>query len=266
MSLNLAVMLVENARRIPGHPVILSAGRTITFAELDADVNRFANVLSELGLRRGQKVLLMLPNVPEFVVAYYGILKAGGVVVPTNVMYKARELEFLLADSESVACITNDDCFAEVREAFDSVRSCRDLIVVSSELSSGKGIHRYDELMRSAKANFEMVPTDADETAIIVYTSGTTGKPKGAELTHFGQFFQCRVLPGLTRDMIREDDVATLSRLRTDGNHGPRGRRRHDDLADAALRGRGRSRANAARQSDRLRGCTDHVRANAPSP
>jgi long-chain acyl-CoA synthetase len=215
MSLNLAVMLVENARRIPGHPVILYAGRKITFAELDADVNRFAGVLAGMGVRRGQKVLLMLANVPEFVVAYYGILKAGAVVVPTNVMYKARELEYLLADSESVACITSEELLPEVGEAFRNTPTCRDLIVVTGDRPkadlTGRGIHRYDEVMRSAATTFEMAATNADETAVIVYTSGTTGKPKGAELTHFGQFFQCRVLPHVTPDMTRPDDVALLA-------------------------------------------------------
>jgi long-chain acyl-CoA synthetase len=215
MSLNLAVMLVENARRIPGHPVILNAGRTITFAELDADASRFANVLTGLGVRRGHKVLLMLPNVPEFVVSYYGILKAGAVVVPTNVMYKARELEFLLTDSESVTCITNEECLPELREAFRTVDSCSDLIVVANSHrpadTAEKGVHRYDALMRAAEPTFDMVPTDADDTAVIVYTSGTTGKPKGAELTHFSQFYQCRVLAGLTDDMVRADDVALVA-------------------------------------------------------
>jgi long-chain acyl-CoA synthetase len=215
MSLNLAVMLVENARRIPDRPVIIYGSRRITFGELDAEVNRCANVLAGLGVRRGQKVLLMLPNVPEFVVAYYGILTVGAVVVPTNVMYKARELEFLLSDSESVACITNEECLPEVREAFRNTDSCRDLIVVTnagkSASAAERGIHRYEELMRSAAPTFDMIPTDADETAVIVYTSGTTGKPKGAELTHFSQFFQCRVLPHLTPDMVREDDVTLLA-------------------------------------------------------
>jgi long-chain acyl-CoA synthetase len=215
MSLNLAVLLVESARRVPDHPAILNAGRVTTFADLDADVNRFANTLTNLGVRRGQKVLVMLPNVPEFVVAYYGILKVGAVVVPTNVMYKARELEFLLTDSESVACITTEDCFGELRDAFRAVGSCRDLIVVSDgQLPSGtadKRIQRYSDLMRSAEPQCELAPTDADETAVIVYTSGTTGKPKGAELTHFGQFFQCRMLPALIPDMVRENDVALVA-------------------------------------------------------
>ena len=102
MSLNLAVTLVESARRTPEHPAILNAGKAITYAELDADASRFANVLAGLGVRRGHKVVLMLPNIPEFAVAYYGILKLGGVVVPANIMYKAREIEYLMTDIDAL--------------------------------------------------------------------------------------------------------------------------------------------------------------------
>jgi long-chain acyl-CoA synthetase len=208
-------MLVENARRRPDHPVILSAGRTVTFGELDADVNRFANVLADLGVRRGHKVILMLPNVPEFAVCYYGIIKLGAVVVPTNVMYKARELEYLITDSESVVFVTCTELLGETREALKNTRSCRDLIVVSYPRPPAdapeKGFHRYEDLMRGASSERELAPTEADETAVIVYTSGTTGKPKGAELTHFGQFYQCRILADLIPDMIRPDDVSLLA-------------------------------------------------------
>jgi long-chain acyl-CoA synthetase len=212
MSLNLAVMLVESARRLPSHTALMFDEGSMTFGELDAAVNRMANVLTSVGLQRGQQVLLMLPNIPEFVIGYYGILKAGGVVVPANVLFKARELEFLLTDSEAAACIACQGYLPEAREAFQRVDTCRYLIVVPHPKPAcdlvGAGVHRYEELMRHASADFDMVQTMPDDTAAIVYTSGTTGKPKGAELTHFSQFFMSRVLPAMTEDMSRPDDVA----------------------------------------------------------
>jgi long-chain acyl-CoA synthetase len=215
MSLNLAVMLVESAKRRGDHTAIISDNRRISYRELDAVVNQFANVLGKLGVRRGQNVLLMLPNIPEFVICYYGILKAGAVVVPINVLYKTREIEFLLTDSESVVCIACEAFLPEVLQAFRRVKTCRHLIVVPfpkpAKNVEGNNIFDYAALMKEASPDLEMVQTDADDTCAIVYTSGTTGKPKGAELTHFNQFFQCRVLPDLTPGMVKTDDVALVA-------------------------------------------------------
>src|SRR5262249_42227319 len=152
MSLNLAVMLVENAKRLPQHPAIRCEGRTMSYAELNAAANRFANVLTRLGLNRGQKVMLMLPNIPEFVVCYYGTLQAGGVVVPVNVLYKARETEFLLGDSESVVYVACEEFLAEAVEGFQRVKTCQHLLVVpfprAARAVDGPGLHRFDELMQ----------------------------------------------------------------------------------------------------------------------
>jgi long-chain acyl-CoA synthetase len=211
MSLNLSVMLVESAKRLPEHTAIIYDDLRMTFRDLDIASNRLAHGLASLGLRPGQKVLLMLGNIPEFAVCYYGILKAGGVIVPCNVQHKAREIEYLLSDSESVIAITSAEYVKELVDGRQGVSTCRFLVIVddgsSAPIPETKGLYPYESLMRSATPDFDMVHTQADDTAAIVYTSGTTGKPKGAELTHFSQFFQCRALPSLTEDMSRPDDV-----------------------------------------------------------
>jgi long-chain acyl-CoA synthetase len=214
MSLNMAVMLQETAKRLPQGTAIIFGDRKQTYGELDAAANRVANALTALGVGRGQKVMVMLPNIPEFVACYYGILKTGATVVPINVLNKAREIEFLLTDSESVACIACTEFLPEVQEAFRRVSTCKHLVVVpfvkpASSLE-GQGLYRYEALIPGASPTFDMVQTNGDDTAAIVYTSGTTGKPKGAELTHFSQFFMCRVLPDLTEDFSRPDDVALV--------------------------------------------------------
>src|SRR6476659_1806343 len=128
--LNLAIVLMENAQRYPDRTALVYGDRKTSYAELEATTNRLANSLVKLGLQPGQKMLIMLPNINEFVVAYYGILKPGGVVVPINVLYKAREIEFLLSDSEAVGLIACTEFMDEALEAYRNVETCKHLIVV----------------------------------------------------------------------------------------------------------------------------------------
>src|SRR4051812_48758177 len=213
MGLNLAIMLEENARRFPQRTALLCEDRKVSYGELDDQTNRLANALEQLGVHPGQNVMVMLPNIPEFVVSYYGILKAGCVAVPINVLYKAREIEYLLEDSESVAFVACTEFLGEALEAFRKVDTCRHLVVVpfpkAAELgaSGDEDVLGYDGLLAAASPEHELVMTDEGDTAAIVYTSGTTGHPKGAMLTHFNLFFQAKVLPALTVEPKSPDDV-----------------------------------------------------------
>jgi len=99
MDFNLAVMLPESARRAPGRPAAIRGETRISYAQLDELSDRVAASLTAAGVAPGDPVGLQLPNIPEFVMAYFGILKAGGVVVPMNVLLKAAEIEFQLRDS-----------------------------------------------------------------------------------------------------------------------------------------------------------------------
>ena len=157
-------------------------------------------------------MLIMLPNIPEFVVGYFGILKPGGVVVPINVLYKAREIEFLLSDSEA----DRPDRLHRVHgRGARSLSQRRDLQAPDPGRLSAPGAGRsatracigFDDLIRAGSPEFEIVATSPDDTAVIGYTSGTTGKPKGAELSHFNLFYQCRVLPELTGEPRQPDEV-----------------------------------------------------------
>jgi long-chain acyl-CoA synthetase len=209
--LNLAIVLSENAQRFPDRTAVICGDRQFSYAELETITNRLANALIRLGLQPGQKVLLMLPNIAEFVIGYFGVLKPGGVVVPINVLYKAREIEFLLTDSEAVALIACTEFLAEALDAFRSVETCRHLILVDfprkAPAIADAGVHRLDDLIRAGSPEFEIVAMSPDDTAVIGYTSGTTGKPKGAELSHFNLFYQCRVLPELTDEPRQPGEV-----------------------------------------------------------
>lgn len=209
--LNLAIVLSENARRFPDRTAVICDDRSLTYGQLEEQTSRLASSLVNLGLHPGQKMLIMLPNIPEFVVAYFGILKPGGVVVPINVLYKDREIEFLLEDSEAIGIIACTEYLSEALEAFRNVDTCRHLILVDYPAASPKidepGVHRLEDLITAGEAEFEIAATDPQDTAAIGYTSGTTGKPKGAELSHFNLFYQARVLPMLSTEVPRESDV-----------------------------------------------------------
>ena len=118
MDFNLAVMVRESARRLPGKPAaVLGETVVVSYAELDELSDRVAANLTAAGLAVGERVGLQLPNVTEFVIAYFGILKAGGVVVPMNVLLKAGEIEFQLRDSGAVALITHGSVLGDAAEA-----------------------------------------------------------------------------------------------------------------------------------------------------
>ncbi|HEX3727960.1 MAG TPA: long-chain fatty acid--CoA ligase [Pirellulales bacterium] len=205
------MVLAENAQRFADRIAVIHDERKLTYADLEELTNRLASALLALEVTRGQKVLLMLPNIPEFVIGYFGILKTGAVVVPTNVLYKAREIEFLLQDSEAVALISCTEFLADALEAFRNVETCRHLIVAdfasAPPVIADASVHRFNDLVRDGSPQFEVVSTTPEDTAVIGYTSGTTGKPKGAELSHFNLFFQARVLPELTDEARRDDEV-----------------------------------------------------------
>jgi long-chain acyl-CoA synthetase len=133
-----------------------------------------AGLLRERGLEPGDRVGLMLPNVPYFAVIYYGILRAGGVVVPMNVLLKGREVNFYLSDPGAKHLFAWHDFAAPAREGAQAA-GAEAIVVAPGE---------FEALLDGAPSAPEDVPRAGDDTAVILYTSGTTGTPKGAELTH----------------------------------------------------------------------------------
>lgn len=194
MSLNLAVLLTESAKKFPAEPAVILDAFKLNYAQLNALSSQFANALVRAGIKQQDKVVLMLPNIPQFPIAYYGALKMGAVVVPINVLLKNEEIEYLLKDSEATAMITFEGFAGEAVSAFQRVASCKHLVVVqmpgsTNPLPQGENIYSATDFLKDAAPKFDMVPTNPDDTAVILYTSGTTGKPKGAELTHFTTFY-----------------------------------------------------------------------------
>jgi len=202
--------LVERAaRRFPNNPAISFLGRVTTYAELAAEIDRVAAGLQQIGINRGTKVGLFLPNTPTFVVYYYAILKAGGTVVNFNPLYTLEELTFQAKDSETEVMITHDlaALFPKLEELmlrgiirrtvvvpFRSVLPALKGLLFSifkrkdiAKVSSSRVADKVVDGARLAATSRSLAPVaiDADkDVAVLQYTGGTTGTPKGAMLTH----------------------------------------------------------------------------------
>jgi long-chain acyl-CoA synthetase len=196
MGLNLASIITASAERAPDSAAVRLDGTELTYAELDERSARLATLLRERGLQQGDRVGVMLPNVLEFPVSYYGVLRAGGTVVPMNVLLKRREIAFYLEDSGAKLLLAwHGFC----GEACDGAADAGAELI---EVEPGS----FAELLAGCEPTRELADTGEEDTAVILYTSGTTGKPKGAELTHFNLSRNCDIA-SRTTCVIKQGDV-----------------------------------------------------------
>jgi long-chain acyl-CoA synthetase len=178
---NLASLLTATARSHARRPALVADGEAVAYAELEARAARFAGLLRAHGVEPGDRVAVLLPNTPAFVEAYYGALRAGAILVPLNFLLKRDEIEHRLRDSGAR------------------------LLVAPPGRSEGSVEHLDPAAATAATAVDTIAPVDGGDTAVILYTSGTTGRPKGAELTHAGLrtvATKLGVLLGVTHDDV----------------------------------------------------------------
>ena len=191
-TLNLASIVTHHAKLAPHKEAIIFNDVRMTYGQLDAMSNKVANALTEMGIGHGDKVALNCPNLPYFPIVYYGILKAGAVVVPTCVLFTQREIAYQLRDSDAKAIFAFEGTDelpigASCKAAFDEVDSCEHLVIMTKEPAAASPFPEHKslgQLIFSQPDTFETYPTAPSDTCAILYTSGTTGQPKGAELTH----------------------------------------------------------------------------------
>jgi long-chain acyl-CoA synthetase len=172
--MNLAENLTKTAAEHPDAVAIKLDDAELPYKHLDAAASGLANLLADRGVEPGDRVGIMLPNVPYFPVTYYGALRRGAVVVPMNVLLKGREVGFYLSDSGAKLLFAWHD-FADAAETGAQEAGAELILVKPGE---------FEELIGRYEHSFETVDRADDDTAVILYTSGTTGTPKGAELTH----------------------------------------------------------------------------------
>ncbi len=177
---NLATNLVATAGRIPDKVGIKLDQAEVTWSALHHAAARVAGQLRAAGVEPGDRVSLILPNVPAYPVTFYGVLLAGGVVVPMNPLLKAGEIQYFYEDSGAKVSFVWPD-FAE--EAGKAAAETGTRLVVCGPMGPADG--QFDASETSADPITEPVERADDDDAVILYTSGTTGKPKGAQLTHY---------------------------------------------------------------------------------
>src|SRR5919202_1296553 len=190
--LNLAMIIEDHAKKRPQREAVVFGATRLNYGQLNAMACQVANGLAAHGIRPGDKVALSCPNVPYFPVVYYGILKAGAVVVPLNVLLKGREIAYHLGDSEAKAYF----CFqgtadlpmaTEGHTGFEGADECEEFFVITADPAADSPVPDTETLggaLRGQSPVFTPVATAETDSAVILYTSGTKGQPQGAELSH----------------------------------------------------------------------------------
>jgi long-chain acyl-CoA synthetase len=196
MSDNLARILTDTVEKHGDRTAFKLDDVELSYSMLDEGSARVAGLLKSKGLEPGDRVGLMMPNVPYFPAIYYGILRAGGVVVPMNVLLKKREVGFYLSDPGAKSLFAWAD-FGEAAEGGAEEAGAEVILVKPGD---------FEKLLAEQEPAREVADRAGDDTAVILYTSGTTGKPKGAELTHSNLYKNSKGVSEKLSDMT-EDDV-----------------------------------------------------------
>ncbi|MFF1760983.1 long-chain fatty acid--CoA ligase [Streptomyces sp. NPDC058266] len=195
--MNLASQVVRSASAHPDRAALRLGDDILSYRALDQVSARMAGLLRDRGVKPGDQVAIMLPNSPEFAIAYFGVLRAGGIVVPMNPLLKAREVAFYLGDSGARLLFARPAFADEVRTGAQQVGACA--VVV--------GPGGFDTLLASAPLAEDVIERHEDDTAVILYTSGTTGQPKGAELTHANLTRNCEVVAAELLHLTSDDVI-----------------------------------------------------------
>src|SRR5690242_8442521 len=206
--MQLGELVARAAARFPDKPAILFKDQQISYSELNARVNRVANGLAALGVKSGDRVAIYIHNLPQFVEAFYGAQVVGATVIPLNVMYKAGEIEYIMNDGGVKAIITLAPFYPNVQAIRDKVPSLEHAIVLGAEPLPGAIL--WHQAFGGQSDQATPAAGNEEDVAIILYTSGTTGRPKGAMLTHKNLIVNIEQTGQLQRLKFDENDIVWI--------------------------------------------------------
>jgi long-chain acyl-CoA synthetase len=197
-----AIIFGAVAHKLPGQPLL---DATMSYRALRDAVNRFANALTQMGVKKGDRVAIYLPNSPQFAIAYYGALKAGAVIAPVNPIYTPRELEFILQDSGAETIVALSQFYPKLQEVRAKTKLknvivtnikeyfpsfLKTLFTLAMDKKEGHRVELvagdvwFQEILKNQSTVPPKVEVSGDDDAVLLYTGGTTGLPKAAQLTH----------------------------------------------------------------------------------
>lgn len=180
----LPLKISENAKSEPNKIAIQSAQGTVTYQMFEEKINKTANAFINLGVKKGERVLIQIGNRSEFMYCYFAAMKIGAIIVPINPLYTSSEIAHIVSDSEPSVYV----CEGSINDNVKTVKELSSKLLGSYVLDDENPDTSFDALIAKESSECEMYEYDVDDVCEILYTSGTTGKPKGAMLTHHGLY------------------------------------------------------------------------------
>ncbi|WP_010283484.1 fatty acid--CoA ligase family protein [Bacillus timonensis] len=219
--MNLSTRLGETARNYSDKPAYIFQGNVSTYAELDGAVTKFANGLEKLGIKKGDHIALVLGNTPHFVIGFYGALRLGATVIPINPIYTSDEIGYILGNGDVRAVITLDLLVPLFEKMNEHLPKVEHLVVCETPQGANSGVDvsqlsiypkmkSFTGIVGSGDLSFVGPALDDDDVAVILYTSGTTGKPKGAMLTHKNLYSNARDVAEYLKISEQDRVITTL--------------------------------------------------------
>ncbi|HET6462118.1 MAG TPA: AMP-binding protein [Syntrophales bacterium] len=204
--MSLGKMLEESSQRYPNNAATIYDGRSLTYKALHGAVNSLGNELRSLGIRKGDKVAIMLSNCPEFVISYFAVQKIGAIAVTINILSTPYELRHLLGNSDAKCLITETLLAKKYEEIREDIPLCNHIITTSGLDTASQ----FREIIEKGPFTFAMPDIVDDDPAVMIYTAGLTGRPLGAILTHRNLRTQSNLVSDLYHTTGKDRSLAII--------------------------------------------------------